>query len=291
MGKKQSLGKGLDLIFDDNTLENEGSITYVSIESISPKKNQPRKAFDSEALSELANSIAVHGVIQPIIVRDIKNGSYEIIAGERRWRASKQAGLSEIPCMIIEADEAEAAQLAIIENIQRENLSSFEEAKAYKALIDDFGLTQEEVSKKVGKSRPAITNILRLLDLPEEVLEYLQKKMLTAGHCKALLGLKNKEDILPLAEKAIKKNLSVREIETTVKKLNRKAADGGEDEYSVKPLVVNYYEDLERRAASLSGRRIKISSGKNKNVIQIEYTGNEDLEEILTKLCGKSIIE
>lgn len=289
MGKKLSLGKGLDTIFDDNAIDTNNSITHISIESISPKKNQPRKVFDADSLSELASSIAEHGVIQPIIVRDIKNGTYEIIAGERRWRASKQAGLFEIPCIIVEADEIQAAELALIENIQRENLNAYEEAKAYKSLIDDFGLSQEEVAKKVGKSRPAVTNCLRLLDLPPEVVEYLQRNLLTAGHCRALLGLKDRAKCGELALKIIKRNLSVREVEAAIRRINKETeAQEKNEEYGVK---VNYFEDLERRATALCGRRVKIAEGKNKKVIQIEYTNNDDLQELLTKLCGKGITE
>lgn len=291
MGKKQSLGKGFDLIFEDNTVENSNNIAYISIENISPKKNQPRKSFDAEALSELASSIAEHGVIQPIIVRDMKNGGYEIIAGERRWRASKQAGLSEIPCIIVEADEIQAAQLALIENIQREDLNSYEEAKAFKSLIDDFGMSQDEVAKKVGKSRPAVTNSLRLLELPDEIIDMLQKNLLTAGHCRALLGLRNRQQSIPLAVRTIKRNLSVREVESAVKKLNKESVSDGTVQPRDLGVTVNYYDDLERRATDMTGRKIIISRGKSRKVIQIEYTNNEDLEELLTKVCGKEIIE
>lgn len=279
------------MIFEDNTVENSNNIAYISIENISPKKNQPRKSFDAEALSELASSIAEHGVIQPIIVRDMKNGGYEIIAGERRWRASKQAGLSEIPCIIVEADEIQAAQLALIENIQREDLNSYEEAKAFKSLIDDFGMSQDEVAKKVGKSRPAVTNSLRLLELPDEIIDMLQKNLLTAGHCRALLGLRNRQQSIPLAVRTIKRNLSVREVESAVKKLNKESVSDGTVQPRDLGVTVNYYDDLERRATDMTGRKIIISRGKSRKVIQIEYTNNEDLEELLTKVCGKEIIE
>ncbi len=289
MAKKQSLGKGLDLIFDDNTVESGGGVTYISVTSISPKKNQPRKNFDMESLSDLASSVAAHGILQPIIARDMKNGTYEIIAGERRWRAAKLAGLSEVPCIVMDADEISAAEIAIVENVQREDLNPYEEASAYRALADDFGLSQEEISKMVGKSRPAVANSLRLLDLPKEVIDLLAKNALSAGHCRALLGLRNKDDIYALALKTVKKNLSVRETEALVKKMNR-ADTASETEEKEKPLV-NYIAELERRAMELSGRRVKIVEGRSKKTVQIEYTSEEDLETILAAVCGKAIIE
>jgi ParB family chromosome partitioning protein len=291
MAKKQSLGKGLDLIFDDNAIESSSGVSYIPVTSISPKKNQPRKYFDMEALSDLASSIAAHGVLQPILVRDMKNSSYEIIAGERRWRASKLAGLSEVPCIIMDADEIQAAQVALVENVQREDLNPYEEAMAYKALVDDFGLSQEEVSKMVGKSRPAITNSMRLLDLPDEITELLVKGELSAGHCRTLLGLQNRDDMYKLAVRMIKRNMSVRDAEAAVKKLNRDNADPGHEREQSGKLVINYREELEKRAMSLSGRRIKISDGRGKKSIQVEYTDEADLEALLSLICGKSILE
>ena len=289
MAKKQSLGKGLDLIFDDNTIEQTGGVTYVETSLISPKPGQPRKYFDMEALSDLASSIAAHGVLQPILVRDLKNGNYEIIAGERRWRASKLAGLSEVPVIIMDADEIASAQIALVENVQREDLNPYEEAQAYRSLIEDFGVSQEDVSKMVGKSRPAIANSVRLLDLPKEVIDFLVKKDLSAGHCRTLLGLNDKSETVPLAEKAVKKGMSVRELELAVKKINRKekaepAADAG-------ALRVDYKAELERRVMALSGRRIKISDAKGRKTVRIEYTSDEDLEALLSALCGRSVIE
>jgi len=289
MAKKQSLGKGLDLIFGDNAIDAGGGISYISLSSVSPKKNQPRKSFDMEALSDLASSIASHGVLQPILVRDLKNGTYEIVAGERRYRASKLAGLSEIPCIIMDTDEVEAAQIALIENVQREDLNPYEEAMAYRALIDDFALSQEEVSKMVGKSRPAIANSLRLLDLPKEIADLLIKGELSAGHCRTILGLQNKDDMYRLAQKMIKRNMSVRDAEAAVKRANREssASDGAAKS---QPLV-DYRAELERRAMALSGRRIKINDGKNKKTVQIEYVDDRDLEALLSSVCGRSVTE
>lgn len=293
MAKKMSLGKGLGEIFDDNTLENNNSIVHITVESLFPRKNQPRSYFDSEALSELASSISVHGVIQPIIVRDMKNGTYEIIAGERRYRASKLAGLSEIPCIIMEADEIQAAQLALIENIQRENLNALEEAKAYRALIDNYGMSHEEIAAKVGKSRSAVSNSMRLLELPDAVTDLLVNGQISAGHCRALLGLKDKEKITELAIKAVKRNLSVREVESMIRKLNANDLylQSADKAAPLRTFSVNYYEELEKRATSIVGRKVKIGSGKTKHVVQVEYTDDRDLEEILTKLCGENVIE
>lgn len=289
MAKKQSLGKGLDLIFDDNAIDSAGGVSYLELSSVSPKPGQPRKYFDTESLSDLASSIAAHGVLQPVIVKDLKNGSYELIAGERRYRASKLAGLSEIPAIVMDADDITAAEISIIENVQREDLNPYEEASAYSSLVDDFGLTQEEVSKMVGKSRPAIANSLRLLELPKEVIDLIVKKELSAGHGRTLLGLKDRADIVPLAIRAVKKNLSVRELESAVRKLNRKDAE--QSAPSDEGLVVDYRAELERRATALSGRRIKISAAKNRRTVTVEYTSDEDLEAVLTALCGKEIIE
>lgn len=290
--KKTGLGKGLESIFADNYTEkvakNDG-VTKLKLSQIEPKSDQPRKYFDTDLLESLADSIAQHGLLQPILVRLVDSGFYQIIAGERRYRASKMAGLTEIPVVVVEADELKTAELAIVENIQREDLNPYEEAQAYASLMDDFDLTQEQVSEKVGKSRSAIANALRLLDLPEEVLEMLKTGDISAGHARALLGLHDKDAIVDTAQKILIRSLSVRDTEALVKKLNKllQNADENEDD----EIVVDYVKDLETRARDLIGRQVKIKSkGKSKS-IQIEYTDNEDLEQILVKLCGKKIIE
>ena len=294
---KKGLGKGLDSIFAENyienTVKNEG-VQTLSIIDIEPKKDQPRKYFDEEALNELAESIKQHGLIQPIIVREVGGGFYQIVAGERRWRASKIAGLTEIPAIIIDADALKAAELAIIENIQREDLNPFEEAQAYRSLMTQYSLTQEEVASKVGKSRSAIANTMRLLDLPEEVLEMLQAQDISAGHARALLGLKDKDVIVDTAHKILIRSLTVRDTEDLVKKMNKlydKAINNKEEEDKTDDLVVDYAKDLERRAMSLTGKMIKIKNKGKMKSIEIEYVDNEDLEEILVKLCGKAITE
>ncbi len=294
---KKGLGKGLDSIFAENYLEasvkNEGVLT-LKISDIEPKQDQPRKYFDDETLQQLADSIKQHGLIQPIIVREVGGGFYQIIAGERRWRASKLADLTEIPAIVIEADALKAAELAIIENIQREDLNPYEEAMAYSSLMKQYELTQEEVAAKVGKSRSAIANTLRLLDLPEEVLEMLKSADISAGHARALLALKDKDVVVDTAHRILIRSLSVRDTEDLVKKMNKiydKALNTEDDEDDTERIVVDYAKDLERRAMSLTGKMIKIkSTGKIKSV-EIEYVDNEDLENILVKLCGKEIAE
>ncbi|MBO5211983.1 MAG: ParB/RepB/Spo0J family partition protein [Clostridia bacterium] len=295
--KKKALGKGLESIFADNysfveesTISNEG-VQTLKISQIEPKSNQPRKYFDPELLDQLAESISQHGLIQPIVVRPVSGGFYQIIAGERRWRASKLANLTEIPAIVMQADELKAAQLAIIENIQREDLNPYEEAQAYRSLMREFDLTQEEVSAQVGKSRSAIANSMRLLDLPDEVLEMLKTGDISAGHARALLGLKNKEDIVDTAQKILIRSLNVRDTELLVKKLNKLFDKRDEVLDEQDDFVVDYVNDLERRATSLTGRRFKIKSNGSVKTVQFEFYDNEDLEDVLVKLCGEKIRE
>ena len=297
MAKKNGLGRGLPQLFEDNSIEEavkQGDVQKLRISLIEPNLEQPRRHFDAEALSLLADSIAENGVLQPILVRaSAQEGFYQIIAGERRWRASKQAGLSEIPAIIVEADEWKAARFALIENLQREDLDAWEEAAAYNSLIHHFDLSQEEVAAALGKSRSAIANSLRLLDLPEEISEYLREKKLTAGHCRAILGLREKEVMLPLAERAVSRNLSVREVETAVKAANRAYLARSREEEPAEdvPVQVDYVADLESRATALIGRPLHIKTGKRKKLLQIEYQDDRDLEELLEKLCGESLVE
>lgn len=292
---KKGLGRGLDSIFADNYIEvataDEG-IQTLRISQIEPKSDQPRKHFDEESLLELSDSIKNHGLLQPIIVRESAKDYYQIIAGERRWRASKLAGLTEIPAIIIQADALKAAEIAIIENIQRQDLNAYEEASAYNSLIEQYSLTQEEVAEKVGKSRPAIANALRLLDLPEEVLEMLKTGDISAGHARALLGLKNKDVIVETAEQILVKSLSVRDTENLVKKLNKDFERGEVAiEESDDEIKVDYIKDLEKKAMHLTGKRVKIKTKGKVSTVEIDFYGNDDLEDILVKICGKGIIE
>ena len=266
MAKKPSgLGRGYFSILDDNQFEEKGSLTSLRISQIEPRSDQPRKSFDNEALSALADSIAAHGVLQPILVTDADEaGIYTIIAGERRWRASKLAGLTEMPAIIVDGDALKIAEVSLIENIQREDLNPLEEALAYRALIENFGLTQEALSLKIGKSRPSIANALRLLELPEDVLEMLSSGDISQGHAKALLGLKSRADIPVLAQKIVEKDLSVRATEDAVRFMNRPERE--EPEPDGDEVVVDYFRELERRMMGNLGRKVKISNKGKKNL-------------------------
>lgn len=296
MAKKQSgLGRDLYSLFDDNFTENSknSSGTSLKISDIEPRKDQPRKTFERESLESLADSIGTYGVLQPIIVRENLSfpGNYEIIAGERRWRAAKMAGLSEIPAVILDGDELKMAQVALIENIQREDLNVVEEAIAYLDLIEKFGLTQDQVAKQVGKSRTAITNTLRLLDLPDEVLELLKNGDLSAGHARALLGLKDRDAVLSIAEKIMARDMSVREVEVLVKKLNSAPKAVDEDDDLILDGVNHrkiYMKELERRVTDSLGRKAKIAYTPKKKVLEITFDNDEDLETLLTAICGSN---
>lgn len=290
MARNKGLGRGLDAIFDDNSVDstkNEGA-TKIRISLIEPKKDQPRKTFDREALASLADSIAANGVLQPILVRESKGGMYSIIAGERRWRAAKMAGLSEIPAVVVDADELAAAKFAMIENLQREDLDPTEEARGYAHLMEKFGLTQEEISNQIGKSRSAVANSLRLLDLPDEVLSMVADGALSAGHGRTLLGLKDKAKIGELATRAAARRMSVRELEAAVKTANRAPVTEEDEDDAPK---VNYLADLEEKVSTSLGRRCRIVSTPKKKAIQLEYTDDDDLQALLTALCGHAPIE
>ncbi len=297
--KRQSgLGRGLDSIFLDNNPLLDGidagssKPLMLRLSEMEPRLDQPRKTFDASALSALADSIAANGLIQPIVVRTGDNGIYQIVAGERRWRASKMAGLTEVPVIIMQLDDRKTAELALIENLQREDLNAVEEAEGYRALIDEYGLTQEELSKRIGKSRSAVTNALRLLDLPEKVLAMLVDKSISAGHARALLGLVKQEDMISLADQIVKKGLSVRAVESTVKLLNAKAkakVNEEEDTEDEDEIVVDYTAELERSLTESLGRRVRIfnSNPKKPKTLTIEYTDNDDLDEIIKLLTNK----
>ena len=289
MARAKGLGRGLDAIFSDNAIESAAAgVTELRISDVEPKKDQPRKVFDQAALSELADSIAANGVIQPILVREAENGMYTIVAGERRWRASKMAGLSEIPAIVMDVDELTASKIAMIENLQREDLNPYEEAMGYEELIRKYSLTQEEVASQIGKSRAAVANRLRLLDLPGEVLEMLTRRESTAGHGIALLMLKDRDDVIPMAKRISQKNMSVRDAEAAVKRRNAAAKEKEEPEDAGEK--VDYIGDLEKKVTEILGRRCRISRGPGKRVVTLDYTDLDDLEAILTKICGRSPI-
>ena len=301
MAKKQSgLGRDFYSLFDDNMVgeSKKSAAELLRIADVEPRADQPRKVFEREALEQLADSIGTYGVLQPIIVRESAalSGTYEIIAGDRRWRAAKLAGLSEIPAVILDGDELKAAQVALIENVQREDLNPMEEANGYRMLIERFGLKQEQVAQQVGKSRSAVANMLRLLDLPEQVCEMVRVGELTQGHARALLGLTRDEDILPLAERIVSREMSVRETEATVKKLNLQA-EREEEEAELPDLAekdaINqrkiYMRELEHRVTANLGRRAKITATPRKKVIEIAYSDDDDLEALLKSICGADI--
>ncbi len=291
--KNSGLGRGLDAIFLENSLEDstsgENRISELPISLIDPKSDQPRKYFDKDALAELAESIRENGLLQPILVRETASGRYQIIAGERRFRASKLAELDEIPTIILDKDDKKAAEISLIENIQREDLNPVEEALGFRALKNDFGMTQEELSERIGKSRSAIANSLRLLDLPHEVLELVIASGLSAGHARTLLGLKNEEEMLPLAERVLAEDLSVRRLEDEVKRINNKKPVS-EDEDDEELPIVDYIRELEVRVQSHLGRRVEIKGKGRKKSITLFYEDNEDLDELLTAICGEDFL-
>ncbi|MBQ9759765.1 MAG: ParB/RepB/Spo0J family partition protein [Clostridia bacterium] len=289
---RSGLGRDFYALLDDNILpgDKKSSASTIRISEIEPRRDQPRKTFSHESLEQLADSIGQFGVLQPIIVREstLLAGTYEIIAGERRWRAAKMAGLSEIPAVVLDGDDLKAAQVAVIENVQREDLNPLEEALAYHTLIKSFGLTQEQVSKQVGKNRSTITNMLRLLDLPEEVLEYVRNGSLSAGHARALLGLKNRDQIAGLAQKVIDKDLSVRDVERTIRLMNYEREESDEDQSEGLQRKA-YMKDLEHRAVATLGRKVRILKSAKKKVIELAYDDDDDLEALLKTICGEQI--
>jgi ParB family chromosome partitioning protein len=298
MAKTKGLGRGLDAIFDDNTFGEEaaGGVKTIRISSIDPKADQPRKKFEPEALAQLADSIAANGVLQPILVRQTGE-RYEIIAGERRFRGARLAGLTEIPALVMEADDLAAARFALIENLQREDLNPYEEAEAYDRLMQEFGLSQEEIAGQLGKSRSAVANALRLLDLPEEVVRMLVEGVMTAGHGRTLLGLKDRNQIVPLAKRCVSRNLSVREMEQVVKQANRiyaaeqQALEKAVDTAGESEVHVDYFASLENQFTAVTGRQCKITETRNKKIFQVEYRDNEDLESLLKHLAGSDFLD
>lgn len=278
----KGLGIGLDALFGGNDFdEAESELLHLPISKVEPRLEQPREYFDEDALQELADSIAQYGLIQPITVRKLNTGYYQIIAGERRWRASRLAGLTEVPVRVIEADDRRTAELALVENLQREDLNPIEEAKGYRTLIEEYGLTQEEAAKSVGRSRPAITNAMRLLSLSAPVLEMVEKGELSAGHARALVPISDEKLQLDAANEVRNKNLSVRKTEQLAARLTKepKAEKPASD-----PLAVDYSAEVSNQLTAALGRRVRLVDGKKTGHIEIEFYGADDREALIALL-------
>lgn len=280
MAKKSALGKGLGALMLENTTEDMVATNTLPISEITPNKDQPRKTFDEAALDELAESIKQHGVLQPLLVRPLPNGGYQLVAGERRWRASRRAGLREVPVVVKELTDTETMEIAIIENLQREDLNPIEEAEGLQALIDKCGFTQEEVASSVGKSRPAIANSLRLLRLPEKVRELTRDGKISAGHARALISLDNDALIIEAAENVIKNKLTVRDVERLAKTRDK---DNSVSQKRYKRRD-SFYDEVELTLSEVLGRKVKVYNGKGKGTLEIEFYSQEDLKNIANKL-------
>ena len=281
MASPKGLGKGLGALLGDFSEEIPENSAYqlLPIYKVEPNRSQPRQDFDEEELQALADSIEEHGIIQPLTVRQLDSGYYQIIAGERRWRAARIANLSEVPVVVIEADDRKAMELALIENLQRQDLNAVEEALGYRSLMEDYGLTQDEAAKRVGKSRPAVANSLRLLGLCPEVLEKLRKGELTAGHARAILMLKTPKKQQEAAQKIIALGLSVRQAELICKNMSREPKVEVEQ-----PLKIDYVAECEKQLSKHLGRGVKIVNGKRKGRFELEFYGQDDLQVLLDAL-------
>ena len=282
MASNKGLGKGLGALLGDFTEESQEKTAYqlLPIYKVEPNPDQPRQDFDEVELQALADSIAEHGVIQPLTVREMSTGYYQIIAGERRWRAARIANLSEVPAIIVEADDRKVKELALIENLQRQDLNPVEEALGYHSLMEEYGLTQDDAAKRVGKSRPAVANALRLLALPQEILEMLRQGTLTAGHARAVLVLKTEKKQLEAAQKIAALSLSVRQAEMLCKNMSREVPVKKEPE----TFAVDYVAECEKQLSKQLGRGVKIVNGKRKGKFELEFYGQEDLQVLLDAL-------
>ena len=277
--KKGGLGRGLDAIFAENTQESGSGAVMLRISELEPNREQPRKDFDEKAMAELADSISQHGVLQPLLVRPIFGGGYQIVAGERRWRAARMAGLSEVPAMVREMNDGEVMELALIENLQREDLTPLEEARGYQTLLEKYELTQEEVAKTVGKSRPAVTNAMRL-GLPQEIQDMVERGELSAGHGRALLAFADEELMVAVARKAAAEGLSVRQLE----KLAKKAAQESSGKETPVVSRCTYFDEVELSLHEHLGRKVRVAGNGKKGVLQIEFYGEEDLQRLMASI-------
>ena len=278
----KGLGIGLDALFGGSDFdEAESELLHLPISKVEPRLEQPREYFDEDALQELADSIAQYGLIQPITVRKLNTGYYQIIAGERRWRASRMAGLTEVPVRVIEADDRRTAELALVENLQREDLNPIEEAKGYRTLIEEYGLTQEEAAKSVGRSRPAITNAMRLLSLSAPVLEMVEKGELSAGHARALVPISDEKLQWEAATEVKNKNLSVRKTEQLAAQITKEPKT---EKPASDPLAVDYSAEVSNQLTAALGRRVRLVDGKKTGRIEIEFYGADDREALIALL-------
>lgn len=276
---KGGLGLGLDALFDDNRSESQVE-KKLRIAEIEPNREQPRKNFDDAALAALAESIREHGILQPLVVRPIIGGMYQIVAGERRWRAARMLGMNEVPVIIKELSDGEAMQIALIENLQRENLNPIEEAQGYRQLIDSYEMTQDEIAKTVGRSRSAVANALRMLNLPREAQKLLQNGDISVGHAKALLAVDDENVLLDLAYKAAQDKLTVRAMEKIISKLNAEDTTGEKNDNSID----SYFKEMEISLNEHLGRKVKVDYGKNKGVLILEFYDKDDLNALAEKL-------
>ena len=288
MAKQKGLGKGLGALLGEESLRAytpaEGAVSTLPLQKIEPNPLQPRKTFAEEELDALAESIRIHGIIQPLTVRLLPNGYYQIIAGERRWRAARLAGLSQVPVVVIEADDRKAMELALIENLQRADLNPIEEAEGYQQLISQYGMTQEQAAERVGKSRPAVANALRLLSLGPEILKLVEAGTISAGHARALLVLKTDGERMAVAQKVQNLSLSVRQTEALCKKMAKPPKEALKEA----PVAVDYVAECEKELKRTLGRGVRIVDGKRKGHIELEYYGQDDLQRLYEVLQGLS---
>lgn len=279
--EKKGLGTGLGVLFGADEFDDEAEQLTLPISKVEPRSEQPREYFDQEALEALADSIRHYGLIQPITVRKLDSGYYQIIAGERRWRASRLAGLTEVPVRVIEADDRRTAELALVENLQREDLNPIEEAKGYKLLIEEYGLTQEDAARSVGRSRPAVTNAMRLLMLTPPVMEMVEKGKLSAGHARAILSVSEPSKQLAAANEIIKKNYSVRKAEQLAARIAREPRQASEESGEIS---VDYAAEISNELSKKLGRKVKLIDGRRNGKIEIEFYGADDREALIEKL-------
>lgn len=281
MARKGGLGKGLEALFADNTTADRAGTVTLKVSDIEPNRDQPRKEFNAEALENLADSIREHGVLQPLLVRPLSNGTYQLVAGERRWRAARMAGVSDVPVIIKEMSDQEVMEIALIENLQREDLNPLEEAEGYKALMETYNLTQDEVAQRVGKSRPVIANAIRLLNLPSDIAQYVAEGKISSGHARALLSIDDKEEQKRTADEIIQKGISVREVEQRGRAKAKPAPAGKQITFRETIL-----DEIEIALHNELGRTVKVREGKDeRGTLEIEYLNIDDLKDLANKLA------